>query len=108
MRRNALSWLVKVAIATATLAVIGAFAGTGRALAATPGTSGETPAHAAILLLAAWLMSSLRIRRRAGRLVLGFELSPIRRVRATSTVRRARQRSPWDNASGHQRSETDR
>jgi hypothetical protein len=91
MNRSALDWLMKVAIATAALAGLAAFAGAGRALAAdeTVAAAGS-PFHAAFLFLVAWLLSTLRLRRRGGRLVLAYELSPVRRVIAASTARRAR------------------
>jgi hypothetical protein len=43
-------------------------------------------AHAVALIMLTWCLTSLRIRRRNGRLEIGFELSPVHRVRALSTV----------------------
>ncbi len=58
------------------------------AWAADAGSAVEAGAvlHAGALMLLTWCLASLRIRRRNGQMRIGFELSPVRRVRALSTV----------------------
>ncbi|WP_349005660.1 hypothetical protein [Mesorhizobium sp. CN2-181] len=80
-------WLKRVVIATAILTAIGLLADTGRAMAAESAGSATSTAHAIMLFLLAWLLSSIRVRRKAGHLRFGFEPSPVPRVRAASTVR---------------------
>jgi hypothetical protein len=80
------NWLKRVVIATVILSAIGLFADTGRAMAAEHGANAESTVHALGLFAFAWLLSSLRAKRKDGRWRLGLELSPISRVRAASTV----------------------
>jgi hypothetical protein len=90
MRNGALDWLIKVGLATALLAGLALLAGSGRAMAADAGAAGQSALHWLGLLILAWLLSSLRLRRKNGRVALGIELSPVRRVRVLSSVVRAR------------------
>jgi hypothetical protein len=90
-------WLKRVVIATAILAAIGLYADTGRAMAAESGDAGSAT-HAVMLFLVAWLISSIRVRRKAGRLRFGFEPSPVPRVRAASTVRSVNARRAAENS----------
>ncbi|MDQ6432779.1 hypothetical protein RB623_01775 [Mesorhizobium sp. LHD-90] len=91
-------WLKRVVIATAILTAIGLLADTGKAMAAGSGADGGSTAHALGLFLLVWLLSNIRVRRKAGHFRLGFEPSPLPRVRALSTVRRANRRGPHDNS----------
>jgi hypothetical protein len=54
--------------------------------AATVVEGAGTIVHAGALILLTWCLASVRISRRNGQLRIGFELSPVRRVRALSTV----------------------
>ena len=91
-------WLKRVVIATAILAAIGLFADTGRAMAAESGGEAGSATHAIMLFLFAWLLSSIRVRRKGGRLRFGFEPSPVPRVRAASTVRSVNARRAEENS----------
>ncbi|MFI0844003.1 hypothetical protein [Mesorhizobium sp. IMUNJ 23232] len=91
-------WLKRVVIATAILAAIGLYADTGRAMAAESGGDAGSATHAVVLFLFAWLISSIRVRRKAGRLRFGFEPSPVPRVRAASTVRSVNARKAAGNS----------
>jgi hypothetical protein len=90
-------WLKRIVIATAILTAIGLLADTGRAMAADAGAGDGSTVHALGLFLLVWLLSSIRVRRKAGHVRFAFEPSPLPRVRALSTVRRAR-RVPHDNS----------
>lgn len=90
MRGEFFSWVKRVAIATAVLTAIGVFAGSGRAMAADGLADAGSTMHAAVVVGLAWLLSGLRVRRRGGHVRFGFELSPVSRVRAASTVHQAR------------------
>jgi hypothetical protein len=87
-----ITWLKQVIIATAALTAIGLLAGTSHAFAAETAGEGGSVAHAASVFAVAWLLSSLRLHKKRGRWHFGFELSPVHRVMALSTVRRARSR----------------
>ena len=87
---SGMSWLLKVALATAALTALGVFASPGRAMAAEQVQGGNSLAHALTLLALAWLLSSIRVQRIGGRWRLRVEPSPVRRVRALSAVHRAR------------------
>jgi hypothetical protein len=80
-------WFLIVVVATAALSIVGVMS----ARAATD-TAAVEGAHAAGLVAFAWAVSCLRFRRRNDGWRVGFELSPVSRVRAMSTVRRARRR----------------
>jgi hypothetical protein len=60
----------------------------GTAWAADAGTveGAGTMVHAGALILITWCLASIRVDRRNGQMRIGFELSPVRRVRALSTV----------------------
>ena len=93
MKAGALDWLVKVAIVTAALAGIAAFAGAGRAVAATQAAASETPSGAVILFASASLIAVRHVLRRRDRVIQTFELSPARRVMAVSNARCQSRRS---------------
>jgi uncharacterized membrane protein YbhN (UPF0104 family) len=88
MIRICASWLVRVGIATATLAGIGMMADPARKVAsgAAAGTSDPTLLHALALFAIVWLIASLRIRRSAGRWQLGFDPLPVRRASAAPSA----------------------
>lgn len=92
------NWLKRVAIATAILSAIGLFADTAPAMAAEGSANAESAVHALGLFVFAWLLSSLRAKRKDGRWRFGLELSPISRVRAASTVHGANARRAEKNS----------
>ena len=81
-------WTIKLAIATilllpASIAGAATVDGVGQA---------NSAFHVIAMFALVWCLSSLRIWRRNGNWRFGFELSPVRRVRALSTVHRANTR----------------
>jgi hypothetical protein len=88
MIRIGASWLVRVGIATATLAGVGVMADPVRKVAsgAATGAGDPTLLHALALFAIVWLIASLRVHRGAGRWRLGFDPLPVRRVSAVSSA----------------------
>jgi uncharacterized membrane protein YgcG len=89
MRATGTEWLMRVLVATSVIALVSLFASTGRAMAAEAVGDVESATHTIAVFGLVWLLSSLRVRKKRGRWRLGFEPSPVRRVRASSTVHRA-------------------
>ena len=78
--------MAKQFIILAVAAVTISSAGTAWAADAGNASAAGTAVHAGALILLTWCLASLRVRRRNGQTRIGFELSPVRRVRALSTV----------------------
>lgn len=85
-------WLVRVAIATVVLASAGILADPSHAMAADPTQQviAEEATIAILVFALVWAFASLRMRRRRGRLRLGFEPAA---VRITSGTRKSGGRS---------------
>ena len=81
-------WTIKLTVATAMLLP----ASIARAATLDDFGQANSAVHAIAMFALIWCLSSLRIRRRNGNWRFGFELSPVRRVRALSTVHRANAR----------------
>jgi hypothetical protein len=93
MMRIAAIWLVRVGIATATLAGVGMMAAPARKVTSGAATGASDPAalHALALLAIVWLIAGLRIRRDAWHWRLGFDPLPVRRAPAAPSAPQIRQ-----------------